>query len=233
MWNCKNPTHCPFCIEGSEYRPIRKDVPFPLQAQRARERKTAKREHKKSAAYQSGRRSKQKGGRLEREVCKIFSGIRVPLSGIMDGHPNDAILQNGWRVEVKGRRTGLGLLYRWLDNVDVVAFRAPGEPWFFAMAGARFKIWNGASTASVRAAKKAIGRLDPPAFEIDLPGGGVMTPRERRGGFGTIRGWLDAEHAEALFFKADRKEWLVIMDGTHFVELLTKDSAHWPKIGTA
>lgn len=228
-WNCNTPTHCPFCVDGSEYSPKNKKVPFPSQARRERERKDARRQHKRSASYKSGRSNQRKGKRREREVAKLFGGARVPLSGIMDGHPNDVLLDNGWRVEVKARGSGLGVLYGWLEDADVIAFREPGGTWLFAMSGSSFKSWNGLGLTTRRSAKTLLRKLDRPSFEVRLPGGALLIPRERRGGFSTIRGWLKAEKADALFFKADRKDWLVILDGDHFVELLTKNKSEWPE----
>jgi len=37
----------------------------------------------------SGRKSKQKGNRREREFAKLIGGTRVPLSGAVDGYAND------------------------------------------------------------------------------------------------------------------------------------------------
>ncbi|AKM19816.1 hypothetical protein GARCT_02565 [Geobacillus sp. 12AMOR1] len=85
----------------------------------------------------SGRKSKRKGYEGERELVSLIPGAkRVPLSGSMGGeHANDVILPNGWRVEVKRRKSGMKQLYDWLNqsNPDVVAFRADRQEWIVSM----------------------------------------------------------------------------------------------------
>ncbi|MDA8208506.1 MAG: hypothetical protein M0Z92_05845, partial [Actinomycetota bacterium] len=44
---------------------------------------------------------------------------------------------------------------------------------------------------------------------------------ERKSGFKAIRQWLAAENADALLFKADRKDWLVVMDEKHLRAILS------------
>ena len=85
----------------------------------------------------SGRKSKRKGYNGERELVSLIPGAkRVPLSGSIGGeHSNDVILPNGWRVEVKRRKSGMKQLYDWLEqsNPDMVAFRADRKKWIVAM----------------------------------------------------------------------------------------------------
>lgn len=42
----------------------------------------------------------------------------------------------------------------------------------------------------------------------------------RKSGFKTIRQWLAAENADALLWKNDRKDWLVVMDERHMRDLV-------------
>jgi hypothetical protein len=85
----------------------------------------------------SGRKSKRKGYEGEREFASLIPGSkRVPLSGSVGGdHSNDVILPNGWRAEVKRRKSGMKQLYDWLNqsNPDVVAFRADRQEWIVSM----------------------------------------------------------------------------------------------------
>jgi hypothetical protein len=85
----------------------------------------------------SGRKSKRKGYEGERELVSLIPGSkRVPLSGSIGGeHSNDVILPNGWRAEVKRRKSGMKQLYDWLNqsSPDVVAFRADRKPWLVVL----------------------------------------------------------------------------------------------------
>jgi hypothetical protein len=85
----------------------------------------------------SGRKSKRKGYEGEREFVSLIPGSkRVPLSGSIGGeHSNDVILPNGWRAEVKRRKSGMKQLYDWLNqsSPDVVAFRADRQEWIVSM----------------------------------------------------------------------------------------------------
>lgn len=145
----------------------------------------------------------------------------MPLSGILDGHPNDVVLKNGWRVEVKGRSRGLSLIYGWMEEADVVAFRETGQDWLFAMGRQRFTLWADGDLSGWRGAmRRILSRLDPAGPVIVLPDRSTMVCRERRSGFSTIRRWLAAEKADALLFRGDRREWLVVLDRAHLEALL-------------
>lgn len=218
--NCKAAgKHCPYCVNGSEYRPIDKKILFPAIAERARERKEAKKEHRASKSYRTGRRSNQKGKRREREIAKLLGGERVPLSGALDGHPNDVILPNGWRTEVKARHEGLGILYTWMADAEVVAFREPGEPWLFALTLTRFKLWMDGAGLRRQAVTAAMAAIARGAADTKV-GNVVIESHERKSGFSKIRQWMAAENADALLFKADRRDWLVVMDERHLREIL-------------
>ena len=194
---------------------------FPTVAERARKRAEAKREHRASESYRTGRRSNQKGKRREREVAKLLGGERVPLSGALDGHPNDVILPNGWRTEVKARQNGLAFLYSWVETADVVAFREPDQPWLFGMTLQRFKLWLDGAGLRRQAVAGAIAALNHGAARAQVGKSVVVEGHERKSGFKAIRQWLAAENADALLFKADRQEWLVVMDEKHLRTLLS------------
>lgn len=76
-----------------------------------------------------GKKSRSKGGRLERDVvnrCKELglAAHRVPLSGAVDGYKGD-VMVGDLRCEVKGRARGQGftMLERWLGDFDVLFLR--------------------------------------------------------------------------------------------------------------
>lgn len=93
----------------------------------------------------SGRKSKNKGYRGEKEFSDLMGGQRVPLSGAVDGEQfsNDVILPNGWKAEVKRRKEMEKTLYGWIlderENPDIVAFRADRMPWIVCMKVEKFQ----------------------------------------------------------------------------------------------
>ena len=220
--NCKVAGRsCPYCVNGSEYRPVDKKILFPAEAERVAVRQQQKREHKNSEACRIGKHAKRKGSRREREVAKLLGGERVPLSGMLDGHPNDVILPNGWRTEVKARKTGLGVLYGWLKDADIVAFREHDGDWLFAMDLPHFKLWLDGEGVRRQSLSAALAAIRHGETNLVVARYLRLAARERKPGFSTIRGWLKAENADALLFKADRMDWLVIMDEQHLSEMLT------------
>lgn len=81
----------------------------------------------------SGRRSRQKGNRVERGIVRALvanglAAVRVPLSGAVGGRfSGDVILPILGRdlcVEVKARADGFRELYSWLENRDVLIVKA-------------------------------------------------------------------------------------------------------------
>jgi hypothetical protein len=76
-----------------------------------------------------GKKSRTKGGRLEREIVNFcremgLEAHRVPLSGAVTGYKGD-VMVGDFRCEVKGRASGDGwkLLVRWLGDNDVLFLR--------------------------------------------------------------------------------------------------------------
>lgn len=63
----------------------------------------------------SGRKSRSKGQRREREFAKLIEGRRIPLSGAQEGFEND-VEGLGIRWEVKARKNGFQTLYKWLED---------------------------------------------------------------------------------------------------------------------
>lgn len=83
----------------------------------------------------SGRKSKNKGYRGEKEFADITGGKRVPLSGAVEGYSNDVLLGD-YRVEVKRRKDGFKQLYSWLeddDKPDMLAVRADRKGWLMVV----------------------------------------------------------------------------------------------------
>ena len=84
----------------------------------------------------SGRKSKQKGNRREREFAKLIEGRRIPLSGAQEGFEND-VQGLGLKWEVKARKDGFKTLYQWLEdereNPDALALKVDRKPWLVVM----------------------------------------------------------------------------------------------------
>jgi Holliday junction resolvase len=81
----------------------------------------------------SGRRSRDKGGRVERSIVRVlqadgFAAERVPLSGAAGGRfSGDVLLPLLGRdlcLEVKARADGFREMYSWLEDRDVLVIKA-------------------------------------------------------------------------------------------------------------
>ena len=81
-----------------------------------------------------GRTAKQKGSAAERAFAKVIGGVKVPLSGALEGHPGD-VLALGLTWEVKQRRNGAGWkqLTEWLKGRDALALHQPYAGWLVVM----------------------------------------------------------------------------------------------------
>ena len=86
----------------------------------------------------SGKRSRDKGMRMEREVVNALleagiSAERVPLSGAAGGsYTGDltfAALGEDWTGEVKSRASGFSQLYDWLGSNDALFVRRDRDRW--------------------------------------------------------------------------------------------------------
>ncbi|ANS03711.1 hypothetical protein [uncultured Mediterranean phage uvDeep-CGR2-KM23-C246] len=79
-----------------------------------------------------GRRSRNKGARVEREIVALHHALgieaeRVPLSGAAGGSfAGDVIVDKTYRVEVKARKDGAGfaLIERWLAGNDMLIVKS-------------------------------------------------------------------------------------------------------------
>lgn len=84
----------------------------------------------------SGRRSKQKGNRREREFAALIGGRRVPLSGAQEGYEND-VEGLGMKWEVKARKDGFKQIYNWINDErekpDALALKADRKDWLVVM----------------------------------------------------------------------------------------------------
>lgn len=90
----------------------------------------------------SGRRSRNKGNRRERELVEVikdcgYEAERVPLSGAAGGSFGGDVIANfggdDWKLECKARAEGWKQLYSWLDGVDAVALKADRKEWLVVM----------------------------------------------------------------------------------------------------
>ncbi len=82
----------------------------------------------------SGRQSRDKGNRGERELARLLGGVRVPLSGAAGGrYSGDVDVPGLGRGECKWRADGFKTLRRWLEGKDFLALRSDGEPWLVVM----------------------------------------------------------------------------------------------------
>lgn len=206
--NCRVPTHCPYCVEGSEYRPVDRTIPFPAVAVRRAERKAARQAAQATEASRRGKRAARKGRRGEQEAARVFAGERVALSGALDGLPNDVVLPSGWRTEVKRRASGLSWLYADLERYDWVAFCDPADRWLVAVTRERFLAGFSSEECAV---------ILNTAWHVGEARAGDRRGRLRaRAKVKTLWQWLEAENADALLFKADRHNWLVICDSAHW-----------------
>jgi hypothetical protein len=127
--NCLTATHCPYCVDGSEYTPRDRRVLFPTVVARKAGRKAAR----QTAAACRGRRARRQGLKAEREAARAFDATVVPGSGMWDGLPNDLVLPAGWRAEAKERTGQFGLLYRWTARDGVVQWTEPDGRVYVAM----------------------------------------------------------------------------------------------------
>lgn len=84
----------------------------------------------------SGKASRDKGQRAEREFAKLIGGHRVPLSGAQEGYRND-VIGLGLEWEVKRRKSGFKQLYEWIEDTrempDAVALRTDNKQWLVVM----------------------------------------------------------------------------------------------------
>jgi Holliday junction resolvase len=81
----------------------------------------------------SGKRSRDKGARMEREIVRLLqdkgrAAERIPLSGAMGGrYGGDVsvpVLGDDWRIEAKCRADGFKEIYRWLEGNDALVIKA-------------------------------------------------------------------------------------------------------------
>jgi len=219
--NCRDTTMCPFCVNYSEYQPVDRRVLSPALVALREGRRVARAEHRASAPFQRGKAAARKGGHLEKELARLVGGYVVPMSGALDGKPNDVVARNGWRLECKGRADGFGLIYRWLEAADVVAMREPDgkEMWLFAcrLSWMVLRLEDRqpvGDPATVLAAVEAAGALPAQVW------GGVVVSVRRPAGLTQVRRWLDAEAADVLCPHRNLAGFAAVMDAEHLAALL-------------
>lgn len=88
-----------------------------------------------------GKSQRDKGARREREFAELIGGRRKPLSGAVDGFPND-VEGLGMDWEVKARKDGFKQIYDWVlderEKPDALALKADRKPWLVVMTLDRF-----------------------------------------------------------------------------------------------
>jgi Holliday junction resolvase len=70
-----------------------------------------------------GKRERNKGSRVEREIANFLGGKRVPLSGATSYAKGDIEAYN-MRFEVKARKDGFKQIYQWLGDNDGLIIKA-------------------------------------------------------------------------------------------------------------
>lgn len=221
--NCRDTTRCPYCVNGSEYTPVDRRVLFPTVVERKEARRLAKAAHRQTMAYRRGKRAAHKGKRLEREFARLVEGHRVPLSGALDGLPNDVVAKNAWRLESKGRGDEFGLLFRWLGEAEVVALREPegDEPWLFAcrLDWLLVHMTRDQPEGEGQAVVRVVETVRRAPAVVTLPGG-VRCVVHRTDSLVQFRRWLRAEDADVLCPHRDRVGFAAVMDPGHLAALL-------------
>lgn len=83
-----------------------------------------------------GKKSRDKGARREREFAKLIDGVKTPLSGAVEGFPND-VRGLGLEWEVKARKDGFKQIYEWIlderEKPEALALKADRKPWLVVM----------------------------------------------------------------------------------------------------
>ncbi len=78
----------------------------------------------------SGRKSRDKGARMEREIASLLPGAEK-ISGMY--RPGADVAWRGLEIEVKARADGFKFDYRHLRDVQILAKRADRQPWLLVM----------------------------------------------------------------------------------------------------
>jgi hypothetical protein len=85
----------------------------------------------------SGRKSRNKGQRREREFAKLIQGEKIPLSGAVGGKFANDVEGLGLKWEVKARKDGFQTLYKWLEGKrekpDALALKADRKQWLVVL----------------------------------------------------------------------------------------------------
>ena len=118
----------------------------------------------------SGRSSREKGMRAERQIVELFRQVgleayRVPLSGISAGFKSDVEVRIGsqrLRFESKVRAKEFGLLYRWLTGSDALVVKADRKPMLVVLPLEKFAIALGEYASAIEnVAHKPLAQPSP------------------------------------------------------------------------
>ncbi len=89
-----------------------------------------------------GKSQRDKGARREREFADLIGGRRTPLSGAVEGFPND-VEGMGLSWEVKARKNGFKTLYEWIEDEreapDALALKADRKQWLVVLTLEQFQ----------------------------------------------------------------------------------------------
>ena len=77
-----------------------------------------------------GNRSRRTGNREERNLAAQLPGARKISRS---GYPGPDIEWRGRHIEVKYRTDEFITLYRWLQDVQILAIRRPRQPWLMVL----------------------------------------------------------------------------------------------------
>jgi len=121
---CQTAMHCPWCVEGSEYTPVRGGPLHPAVQARHDNRRIARRLHRALPAVQRGARNRRHGQLAERRTAHQWHGVVNRGSGRFESRPNDVYLP-GWQLEVRERLHQFGSVWRVLQTADGL-WVAPG-----------------------------------------------------------------------------------------------------------
>jgi len=79
-----------------------------------------------------GASQRRKGAVGELAFAKAIGGVKVPLSGAVEGYEGDVVAMGlKWQVKVRGN--GFKSLYEWLKGHDALGLRADRHGWLVVM----------------------------------------------------------------------------------------------------
>ena len=77
-----------------------------------------------------GKAARDKGNRRERELTALLPGAQK-ISAMYKPGPD--LIWNGRLIEVKARQTGMKKAYDWLEDANMLAYKADRKPWLIIL----------------------------------------------------------------------------------------------------